>query len=333
MRVRSPGRHRRAGRGKLRQCCEYQAARFGLAVMMRLGPEAACRLAGGVATFGYLILGKRRRVAVDNLLQSGVAASPRAARRLARASFRHLGHVVAESFFAPRLLASEAGGQAVDLDMPAATRKIIEEPGKGVILVSGHLGNWEFGAQALARYKPLTGIARAMDNPRVQQLVERSRMRGDFETIDKHMARPMDLVRALRHDRILALLTDQHASAGGIVVSFFGRPAATYTTPAVLHRLTHAPVVFGSAVRLGTLRYRFVVSEPLDYPCTDDREADIRAITQDLASRLEAAIRRHPEQYLWAHRRWKVGAAEAQPAGDADSSGNGSPNANSNGSA
>lgn len=326
-------RHRHAHWKALRQVGEYQAARLGLAVMKLAGPATACRLAGGLAALGFLILGKRRRVAIDNLLQSGVAATPREARRLARASFRHLGCVIAESFFAPRLLASEAGGQAVELDIPPATRKIIGEPGRGVILVSGHLGNWEFGAQVLARYKPLTGIARAMDNPRIQQLMERSRMRGDFETIDKHMARPMDLVRVLRRGRVLALLTDQHASAGGIVVSFFGRPAATYTTPAVLHRLTRAPMVFGSPVRLGTLRYRFVLSEPLDYPFTDDREADIRAITQDLASRLEAAVRQHPGQYLWAHRRWKVGAGAGQSGGDAEFSGSGSPKANSNGSA
>ena len=290
-------RHRHAHWKALRQVGEYQAARLGLAVMKLAGPETACRLAGGLAALGFLILGKRRRVAIDNLLQSGVAATPREARRLARASFRHLGCVIAESFFAPRLLASEAGGQAVELDIPPATRKIIGEPGRGVILVSGHLGNWEFGAQVLARYKPLTGIARAMDNPRIQQLMERSRMRGDFETIDKHMAR------------------------------------ATYTTPAVLHRLTRAPMVFGSPVRLGTLRYRFVLSEPLDYPFTDDREADIRAITQDLASRLEAAVRQHPGQYLWAHRRWKVGAGAGQSGGDAEFSGSGSPKANSNGSA
>ncbi len=291
---------------RLRHACEYGAARLGLALMLRLGHGAACRLTGGVSALGFYLLRRRRRIAVDNLLRSGVAATPREARRIARASFRHLGCVIAESFFAPRLLAS--GELATDdaFDMPAATRQLLETPGKGIILVSGHLGNWELGAQVLTRYKPLTGVARAMDNPRIQQLMEKHQMRGDFETVEKHLARPMELVRALRRDRILALLTDQHASAGGIVIDFFGRPAATYPTPAVLHRLTGAPIIVGYALRLGTLDYRYIISEPLLYDTTDDRDADILRITQDLATRLENAVRLQPEQYLWAHRRWKV---------------------------
>jgi KDO2-lipid IV(A) lauroyltransferase len=262
-----------------------------------------------VAVLGFRLLRRRRRIAVDNLLRSGVARTPREARRLARDTFRHLGRVVAESFFAPRLLASGALSTAVVFEMPEATRRLLESPGQGIILVSGHLGNWELGAQVLTRYKSLTGVARAMDNPRIQQLLERRRMRADFETVEKHLARPMDLVRALRRDRILALLTDQHASAGGVVIDFLGRPAATYPTPAVLHRLTRAPILFGYSIRLGTLRYRFVLSEPLFYDATDDRAADILRITQDLAARLEAAVRQYPGQYLWAHRRWKVDPA------------------------
>ena len=294
---------------RIRHACEYGAARLSLALMMRLGPEAACRLAGGVAVLGFRLLRRRRRIAVDNLLRSGVARTPREARRLARDTFRHLGRVVAESFFAPRLLASGALSTAVVFEMPEATRRLLESPGQGIILVSGHLGNWELGAQVLTRYKSLTGVARAMDNPRIQQLLERRRMRADFETVEKHLARPMDLVRALRRDRILALLTDQHASAGGVVIDFLGRPAATYPTPAVLHRLTRAPILFGYSIRLGTLRYRFVLSEPLFYDATDDRAADILRITQDLAAHLEAAVRQYPGQYLWAHRRWKVDPA------------------------
>jgi KDO2-lipid IV(A) lauroyltransferase len=289
-----------------RYVCEYYAARLGLAVIASVGPGTACRLAGALASCSFLFLRKRRRIAIDNLLKSGVAATPRAARCLARASFRHIGCVIAESFYAPKLLNSDAGGTAVALEMPDATRRILEEPGHGMILVSGHLGNWEIGAQVLARYKPLTGVARAMDNPRVQRLLERRQMRGDFETVDKHMVNPMELIRVLRKDRVLALLTDQHAGSGGVVVDFFGRSAATYATPAVLHRLTRAPIIFGVSTRLGTMRYRFVLTEPLHYTFTDDRDADILRITQDLALRLENAIRLHPGQYLWAHRRWKV---------------------------
>ena len=290
-----------------RHACEYHAARLGLALVSKVGPDTACRLVGAAAGLAFSLLRRRRRIAIDNILRGGVAATPREARRVARASFRHLGRVIAESFYAPALLDDpEKAAAAISLEMPASTLEVFQKPGRGVILVSGHLGSWEIGAQGLARFKPLTGVARPMDNPRIQQLLEKRQMREGFETIDKHSASPMGMVRALRRDRILALLTDQHASYGGVVVQFFGRPAATYATPAILQRLTGAPIVFGAAIRTGTLRYRFIASEPLNYPQTDDREADALRITQDLASRLEEAIRQHPGQYLWAHRRWKV---------------------------
>lgn len=256
---------------------------------------------------GFWLMAGRRRIAIDNILSSGIAASRQEARRIALASFRHLGYVVAESFYTDRILSSQTGAEAIVMDMPMTTQKLLSQAGQGVILVSGHLGNWEFGAQALSRSKPLTGVARKMDNPKIQELVTSSKMRHDFETIDKHMASPMDLVRTLRKGRILALLTDQHASAGGIVTPFFGRSAATYTTPAVLHRLTKAPIIFGAPIRLGTLHYRFTISEPLVYDLTTGNKHEVtRRITEDLTRRLEEAIRKNPEQYLWAHRRWKI---------------------------
>ncbi|MDD5705457.1 MAG: hypothetical protein PHR35_05995 [Kiritimatiellae bacterium] len=290
---------------RLQHACEYQAARLGLALIEHCDPATACRVAGALAELGFRLLGKRRRIALANLRQSGVAVSPAEARRLARASFRHLACVIVESFHAPKRLNSDAWQESLTLEMPPATRALLETPGRGLIMVSGHLGNWEIGAQVLARFKPLTGVARAMNNPRVQALLESRQMRGDFVTVDKHTANPMQLVRALRRGRILALLTDQHARDNSVPIDFFGRPARTYTTPAVLHLLTEAPILFGYSVREGVLRYRFILSEPLVYPTSGDRDADVLRITRDLAKRLEDAIREHPGQYLWMHRRWK----------------------------
>ncbi len=303
-----PGRHQERKKRVSKRCrhaCEYHAARLGLALIDRVKPATACLLAERLADAAFVVAGKRRRIAIDNLLSSGVAASAAEARRLARASFRHLACVIVESLHLPRLLAGEHWEKSLVVEMPPATRALLEAPARGVILVSGHLGNWEAGAQVMARFKPLTGVARAMNNPRVQELLERRRMRGDFETIDKHAASPMQMVRALRRGRILALLTDQHARNNGVRVSFFGRPAWTHTSPAVLHRLTGAPIVFGHICREGVLRYRFVLSEPLAYAAGAERAADMLRITQELAERLEAAIRKQPEQYLWLHRRWK----------------------------
>ena len=294
---------------KTKEALEYHGARIAFWAIRRLPPAAACRFAKGLADLAFLVLAKRRRTAVENLLAGGVAANRREARRIARASFESMALTVAESFLVTPLLTDPQKRDAmIDFEIPAVTREVLEAPGKGAILVSGHLGNWEFGAQFVSQFKPVTGVARPMKNARVQSLMDEVQMRGNFETIDKHSLHPMQLVRALKKGRVLALLTDQHATGdSAAIVQFFGRPAATYTSPAVLQRLTGAPILFATGVRNGFLHYRAYISEPIFYPYRKDHlEEDIQAATQDIASRLEAEIRKTPEQYLWAHRRWKV---------------------------
>lgn len=292
-----------------RIACEYHGAKIAFSVISHVSPAAACRFARGCASVAFLLLGKRRRIAVDNLLKAGVAKSPKEARRIAKASFRSMAQTVAESYLLPAILSDPARrARHVVTEMPAATEACFAEPGKGVILVSGHLGNWEMGAQDVSLRKPVTGVARKLNNERVQQLIERTHLRSNFETIDKHLLHPMELVRALRKGRVLALLTDQHARGEkSLRVDFFGRPAATYESPAFLQMLTGAPIVFAYSIRDGFLHFHEFFSEPIYFPYDKKtRDKDIFDATQALTKLLEDAIRKYPEQYLWAHRRWKI---------------------------
>ena len=98
----------------------------------------------------------------------------------------------------------------------------------------------------------------------------------------------------------MTILMDQHTSKG-MPLTFLGRPAKTYTTATRLAMRTGHPIVVGSFVRVAPYRYRLVGGEPLSFP----KDADRTACTQQLNDRLGEAIRRYPEQYLWAHRRWR----------------------------
>ena len=295
--------------GKFRLACEYHGAKFALGVLSSVPPRTACWFARGLAGLAFGVLRKRRAIAIDNLLKAGVAKTRREARRIARASFQSMALTVAESYAISKYLSDpKLRAQRVVSDIPPATEAAFAEKGKGVILVSGHLGNWEMGAQDVAIHKPVTGVARRMNNERVQQLMEKTKMRGNFETVDKHLAHPMELVRALRKGRVLALLTDQHARGdNALKIDFFGRPAATYASPAFLQMLTGVPIVFAYSVRDGLLHFHEYFSEPLYFSYSKKtRDTDIFNATQALAKMLEDAIRKFPEQYLWAHRRWKV---------------------------
>lgn len=283
---------------------EFRGAQLAVWIVEHTTPETACRLARFLGSVAYYIMPKRRKTAVENILKAGIVSSPAEARRMARASAQSIALTVVESFVFSRL--PDAAERAL-IDISPVTIDALNESKRGAICVSGHIGNWEIGAQAVSKYKPLTGIARPMNNARVQKLMDEKKMRADFETIDKHSGKPMDMVRALKRDRALAILSDQHASGdSAVIIDFFGRKAATYSTPVVLQQLTKSPILFSYSVREGFMKFRVHFSEPIYYTVTkENKEADIQAATQDLAHRLEDIIRQYPEQYLWAHRRWK----------------------------
>lgn len=295
---------RKKQRPRILESVEYFFARVAFWLARHAPPRLACRIAKFTGSIAYWFMPRRRRIAVGNILKAGITDNVREARRIAHASAQSIALTVAESFLFQRMPDAE---ERVELDIPEASRAAIEASKRGFICYSGHFGNWEVGAQALARFRPVTGIARPMDNARIQALMDKAKMRADFETIDKHSGRPMDLVRALKRNRALAILSDQHANGdSAVVIDCFGRPAKTYSTPVVLQQLTGAPLFFTYSIRTGFMRFRVHFSEPLSYTVSKENKAeDIRAATEDLSKRLEEIIRQHPEQYLWAHRRWK----------------------------
>lgn len=292
---------------KIRLASEYYAAKIGLGLVNRLSPKMACAGARLVGKFAYCACTKRRRTAIDNLLKTGVAKDRREAKSIARASFQSIALTMVESILVPRMLADGRMDESFfDIDMPEETRKLLEQD-TGIITVSGHLGNWELGAKVVSKYKPITAIARPMNNPRVQALMDSVQIRDGFETIDKHDTNPIKIVRALKKKRILALLTDQHAhGSGSCVVDFFGMPAVTYSTPAMLQYMTGVPIILCFVTRTGIFKFRFEFSQPLYFKIEKETmDADIQSATQYIASELETRIRKNPRQYLWMHRRWK----------------------------
>lgn len=294
---------------KLRLYSEYYGACFGLWLIRFLPPRFSCGVAHFVGSLAYFCIPSRRRTAVGNLLKTGVAKDLASARKIAKASFQSIALAVTESLVVPRLYDDgKLPADAIELVIPEETRALLNDKSKGVITVSAHLGNWELGAKISSTFKPISAIARKMNNSLVQGLMEKAKIRDGFETIDKHVTNPMIFVRVLKKHNCLALLTDQHAhDSGEVIIDFFGHKAATYSTPAVLSHLTGAPILLCVAIRTGLLRFRIEYSKPIYYKIEKTTyDDDVIAATQDIASRLEVKIRESPEQYLWAHRRWRV---------------------------
>ncbi|MEI6217909.1 MAG: lysophospholipid acyltransferase family protein [bacterium] len=292
---------------KLRHLAEYLFARLVLCMVDMLPVAFSEALVAGLCDLLYFLSFRRRAVTIDNIMMSGLCSDRRAASRLGRKSFRHFGLVILESLRSNSILEGTDWRQHVDIRVSPELERILFDPAKGLIMASGHFGSWEIAAQITSLAKPVAGVTHVMTNPYVERLMQKRKPRERFFLIPKYdRDNTGRFLKVLKDGHLLALMIDQHASWGGMIVNFFGRPASTYRTVAILHLVTGAPLCFGYCRRTSPHHYELVATGPYHYKPSGDRDADIRRILEDLNQELEKAIRLAPEQYLWGHRRWKV---------------------------
>lgn len=282
---------------------------------VRWMPERAALWTGGFlgGLFGN-VLGVRRQVVEENLEAAFPDQDPAWRRRVADASYRHLGREMVATLRMAHMTREEIIART-PVDGWDAFVEALEE-GRGVILATGHLGNWEVGAACLAaRGVPVDGVTKAMANPRFGRALAAVRRRLGYREVDVRDA-PRVVPRALAQGRMVALLGDQNIRRGGVFVPFFGREAATPRGVALFALRTGAPIFLGAAVHEGDRPHRYRgVLEPIAVAPTGDTEADVRAITARYAAALEALVRRYPEQYFWQHKRWATRPEPASPEG------------------
>jgi len=277
-----------------------------LAIIDRLSPSAAARLANGFGSLAYAADTARRNTACENIRRSGIATDEAEVRRIAKASFRHFAGVIVDSLKADQLFESDQWRTRVQMDIAPECMRVLEAPGQGLILASGHLGNWEIAAQLLSTIKPVVGITRRMNNPYADRLVQERKPRKRFRLTPKHDVDMTRFLSAIKAGEALALLVDQYAPVKrGMMIDFFGTPASTHTSPALLHLITRVPLCFGYCVKTGPGQFRFKAPPPIETPRTGHRQTDVKVVLEHLTRELETAIRQYPEQYLWAHRRWR----------------------------
>ena len=257
----------------------------------------------GIAALIWPFFKKRRRLSVDNILKAKVTADEKEAMRIAKASWCHLAGHIAEALFVPGVVTKENWREHLDFSgaAPEAVKMLLERPDTPILLVSSHHGVWEAATNILSMARPMIAIARVMNNKTVAKWMSKYHFRGPVTVIDKNHGFTPEILAKWRNEcAAMTILMDQH-TAGGELLTFFGRPARTFTSATRLAMRTGYPVVIGSFVRIAPYQYRLVGEEPLVF----GKDADRREATQLLNDRIEKAIRAYPEQYLWAHRRWR----------------------------
>jgi KDO2-lipid IV(A) lauroyltransferase len=284
----------------MRHALEYWSVVAVRGIARRL-PEAAVNAWGSAIGLTFYALDwQHRRVALTNLEQCFPNKPAHERRAIARGAFKHFGQVLLKlltfSTLTPEqmMAASEYEG---DERVRLAYAK-----GKGILFFTGHFGFWELHAVAHAiKLRPIGVLARALDNPRLNDLLEQVRTRTGNHVIYRQGA-VRRVMKTLAAGEGVALLIDQHMhSPDAIWVNFFRRPAATTSTLAALALRTGA-AVFAHPLPGG--RYRFVYESPVEPPQQEGPEA-IREFTQRCTDVLEMHVRKHPELWLWMHRRWR----------------------------
>lgn len=283
---------------------EYGALRSVIGILGAMRWRRAVRAGAAIGRLAYQPFGIRRGVVESQIAAALPEASDREVRSIARGAFEHLGRVTVET----ALLSRVDPGWVLELFESVEGWDVVERlraRERGLIMVTGHLGNWELGgAYIAARGVPLDVVARRMGNPLFDGYLTRTRRRLGMAVVrDRDAVRRTP--RTLRAGGAVAFLTDQAGlNLASTFVPFFGRPAKTPRGPAVFALRLDAPVVFGTALRLPTGRYRLAFEE-VAVPESGDRDRDVDELVARYTHKLEKWVRVAPEQYFWQHRRWK----------------------------
>lgn len=195
----------------------------------------------------------------------------------------------------------------VDVDSRSRERlRGLMDSGKGFVMVSGHIGNWEWMAPFCTVEGLNTGcVTKPMHNAASDAFICEMRERAGVKNFTTRQS-PMRIMRHLRQGGMVGIVADQDARRNGIFVPFFGTPASTATGPAWFAYRMGIPLLPVASLRTPAGRMRLVVDEPI-WPNPDAaQDEEIERLTRAHVHSLEESIRANPGQYLWFHRRWKT---------------------------
>jgi KDO2-lipid IV(A) lauroyltransferase len=267
--------------------------------------SVALRLGAFIGVLLYKLLGSRRKIAIENLekIDRDLVKDKRRAEEIIRESFINLGKLIIECIkvlhgFGKKIL------DRIEIDgienFDNAAKK-----GKGIFIISGHCGNWELLALCISyKLRPLTYAVRAIDNPFVNQVIEKYRTRFGNTVIYKRGALKT-IFSEIKHKGLVMMLIDQSAMPKeGVQIDFLGRPAWAMKSPIVIARRTGGTVLPAFIKRTPT-GHKVEIHPEIELSSNEDPETAIAEDTRLFAGYVENYIRENPTQWYWVHRRWK----------------------------
>jgi Kdo2-lipid IVA lauroyltransferase/acyltransferase len=256
--------------------------------------------------FISIVWQSRRRIAIQNLkaaIAAGALSFPEPAEKVIRDNFKNLGRTISEVF----RLYYHRGGKIID----AVEIKGIEHfrnallKGKGILFITGHCGNWELMAIAVAlKLHAASVVARPVDNPFINRFVERVRKKYGNAVIYKRGAlKP--ILQTLQGNGVVGILMDQAVKRDeGFVMDFLGIGAWTMKMPALIARKTGASVL-PTFIHRTEKGHTITINPAVELSAQQDRDTAVVEDTKRFSWYIEEYIRQHPTEWLWIHKRWK----------------------------
>lgn len=263
--------------------------------------------AQGLANIGFLLLFKHRRIALRSLsVAFGREKTTHELRAIAKDCFAFIAKAGLELLFfkdKPEMLKKQAIFENRQILDEALSKK------KGVILVTGHFGNFPLMMLRLAlEGYSVEGIMRSMRDQQLQRMFIKEKYLRGLKIIYSQPRKTCveAAIRALRNNEIVVIQLDQNFGTGGIFVNFFGLKAATAAGPVVLALRSKASILPCFIVRQDDNSHRIIFEQEFNLRKEQSLDRTIMVNIQRLTEIIESYIRRYPAQWSWMHRRWKT---------------------------
>jgi KDO2-lipid IV(A) lauroyltransferase len=267
-----------------------------------------CRRIGSILGLTFFTVGKRRRELAISNLQMALGMSRAQAQRAARRSAQNWGMTTCEFLHIPAASPQEIRDY-VSLDGLEHLQSTLEA-GRGAVILTAHLGNWELLGARLAQETSVAGVVRPLSNETMQAKMSGVRRGYGLELISKHAAARPSL-KCLRRNDALFILPDRHAGPEGVLLPLFGRVTRFESAPARMAQMSGALILPTWGVRRGPwlsngrINARILPGYGVPNPSRAEREDAVLDGTRQVIASLEDIVRQHPDQWSWMLRRWR----------------------------
>lgn len=291
-------------KSKFQIWAEYIAARI-FAGTVKILPLSIAVIIGKAIGLLFFKIDRRHREQCLNAITKALGVNEDEALKITKEMYIHLGIMLIEFPRIPELKGKKLDENVDFSGQEEYLKKILAE-GKGIIFVTGHIGNWEACGNAFAVKGVSSGaIARPLDNPLIDNWVKNIREANGQEIWDKFGAM-RNALRALKNGKAFGTLMDIDGGQDGVFNEFFGMRCSTVPTAADLAIKTGAPLMVAIFHRISPMHFKLELGETFRYDQSKDKESERLRLLQKCNDELEIVIKKRPEQWLWLHRRWKT---------------------------